>query len=188
MNRFPVCPFPAEFEVDSEGNRIPDPEFGYKLTAQSVENRRKWRTACLEGREPMSDLPLHLRVSPHRPANTLPRLLFGFPVRLSQVFDYAKRRKIKLLDETKADPVYRTMHAIMKVVSDLDRRSGADLRYEIPRTDGCDFMIALYTNLTYAQDQLEPEEEEEVIQIISQELRLSQPPKWYWDATYIENS
>ncbi|TFY63556.1 hypothetical protein EVG20_g6264 [Dentipellis fragilis] len=188
MNRFPVCPFSAEFEVDSEGKRIPDPEFGYKLTAQSLENRDRWRAASLKGREPLPTLPSHLRVSPLWPANTLPSLLFGFPLRMHHVFDYAKRRQVKLLDKTRAEPVYRSIHAIMKVIADLDRRCGADLHYGIPRIDGYDFMISLYTNLTLSKDQLEAVEERDVIDILMRELQLSEPPMWYWDASFIENS
>ncbi|KAA1475275.1 hypothetical protein DENSPDRAFT_842020 [Dentipellis sp. KUC8613] len=73
---------------------------------------------------------------------------------------------------------------------DLDRtrRTGADLNYEIPRIEGYDFMISMYTDLTLKHDKLEDDEEREVIEIIQRELRLSESPKWYWDATFIENS
>ncbi|TFY63554.1 hypothetical protein EVG20_g6262 [Dentipellis fragilis] len=198
------APYYAEFEVDSEGNYIPDPKFGYKLTAESMENRREvqrvgslwhslliailqWRAAHFKGREPMLKLPPHLQVSPSRPAHTLPKLLFGFALTFSQAFAYAKRRKLKLLNE-KSDPVLRPSFAALKTITDLDRRTGADLSYQIPRVEGFDFMIALYANLTLEDDQLEEEEEKEVIEIIQRELRISDPPKWYWDGTFIENS
>ncbi|TFY63557.1 hypothetical protein EVG20_g6265 [Dentipellis fragilis] len=182
-----LCPYYAEFERDSQGNYIPDPEFGYKLTAESMENRRQWRARCFKGREPMDDLPSHFCVSARRPAHTLPRLLFGFPLRFDQAYEFAKRRKLKLLGEN-SDPDLRPSFAALKTIMDLDRRSGADLRYEIPRIEGYDFMISLYTNLTLEDDQLEKEEEKEVIEIIQRELQISDPPKWYWDATFIENS
>ncbi|KAA1475278.1 hypothetical protein DENSPDRAFT_418524 [Dentipellis sp. KUC8613] len=181
------CPYYAEYEVDSEGNYIPDPEFGYKLTSESIENRREWRATYFKGREPMLTLPPHLQVSPSRPAHMLPKLLFGFALSFSQAFSYAKRRKIKLLGE-KADPILRPSYAALKTITDLDRRTGADLNYEIPRVEGYDFMIALYSNLTLEDDQLEEEEEKEVIEILQRELRISDPPMWYWDGTFIENS
>ncbi|TFY51391.1 hypothetical protein EVG20_g11018, partial [Dentipellis fragilis] len=153
--------------LDSEGNRIPDPNFGYKLTAQSLENRHQWRVAFFEGREPMEDL--------------LPEYCWH------HIFDYAERRKIKVLDEAKSEPIYRRSHAALSVLADLDRRCGADLFYEFPRCDGCDLMISMYMT-PWAQDQLELQEEKEVIEILQRELRVSEPPKWYWDATNLENS
>ncbi|KAA1475276.1 hypothetical protein DENSPDRAFT_852861 [Dentipellis sp. KUC8613] len=184
MNHGSVFPFPAEFELDSEGNRIPDPDFGFKLTAQSLENRRKWRATRRKAREPLLVLPPDLHVSREHPVDTLPRLMFGFPLRWQHTIDYAKRRKLKLLDESKANPVYYKSHAALVAIAHLDRRCGADLRHEFPRLDGYDFMVSLYTNHTLEEDQLEPQEEKEVIEIIQQELQLSGPPKWYWDPAY----
>ncbi|TFY61122.1 hypothetical protein EVG20_g7180 [Dentipellis fragilis] len=178
MNRFLVCPFSAEFELESEGNSIPDPDFGFKLTAQSL---LQWRATRRRDREPLLIPPPELHVSRERPADTLPRLLFGFPLRWQHVIDYAKRRKLKLLDETKSDPVYRKSHAALVAIADLDRRCGADLRYEFPRLDDYDFMVSLYTNITLDEDELEPQGEKQVIEFIQRELRLSGPQKWYWD-------
>ncbi|KAA1475274.1 hypothetical protein DENSPDRAFT_418424 [Dentipellis sp. KUC8613] len=188
MNRCYTLPFPAEFELDSEGNRIPDPDFGFRLTAQSLENRRKWHDAFFKGRDPMEALPSEYRVSSRRPAYTLPRLVFGFAIQCHHIFGYAERRRIKVLDEAKSEPIYRRSHAALSVLADLDRRCGADLSYEFPRWDDCDLMICLYTNLTLAQDQLEPQEEKEVIEILQRELQISEPPKWYWDGTNTANS
>ncbi|KAA1475281.1 hypothetical protein DENSPDRAFT_418541 [Dentipellis sp. KUC8613] len=175
-----IFPYYAEFERDAQGNYIPDPEFGYKLTAESMENHRQWRALYFKGNEPMITLPSHFRVSARRPANTLPTLHFGFPLQFDQAFEYAKRRKLKLLGEN-ADPDLRPSFAAIKTIMDLDRRTGADLRYEIPRIEGYDFMISLYTNLTLEADQLEKEEEKEVADIIQRELQISDPPMWYWD-------
>ncbi|KAA1475287.1 hypothetical protein DENSPDRAFT_883447 [Dentipellis sp. KUC8613] len=178
-----VCfaPYPAVYELDSEGNRIPDPVLGWKLTPQSMENRRKWREERFRGAEPLEELTPFQKYYPQVPWHTPPKMFFGLAVQWHHFVDYAKRHGIELKepDSTEHD---RICYAVMVSTEHMSKLVRAPLGYETPRVEGADMMIALWSNYNWLTQELEDEERDEVISILQKELGITAKPMWYYDS------
>ncbi|TFY51392.1 hypothetical protein EVG20_g11019 [Dentipellis fragilis] len=75
----------------------------------------------------------------------------GRVICVGQVIDYVKHQELQLLT-TKADPAYCRSCPALKTIVDLNRRTGADLNYEIQTVEDYEFMISTYTSLTLKHD------------------------------------
>ncbi|TFY74943.1 hypothetical protein EWM64_g9069 [Hericium alpestre] len=125
----------------------------------------------------MEQLPAEDFVYPQKPHCNPPRMHFGLGVKAQSLYEYAfKRRLVPAEWRGDEDCEYIVFQAAVK---ELDRLCGTKLYLEFPLGTDYDWMVARFTNYIWYYEELEPEEEEEVMDIIRRELGVHDSPRWY---------
>ncbi|TFY55403.1 hypothetical protein EVG20_g9330 [Dentipellis fragilis] len=176
--------YPIEFVLDEEGYRIRDPEsgFGWKVTEESLENRRKWAAEHYKGTEPIEILNRAYFLDPHDQSK-VPRLMYyGLGVKTKQLVDYAKQHKLVAYDENKFN-VYTEALLMRATNRHLQQLCRTDLTLETPYCESAQWVITLHTNHNwFVQELADPNDIRKVIKTIQTELQLEQPAMWYYAA------
>ncbi|TFY75155.1 hypothetical protein EWM64_g8855 [Hericium alpestre] len=174
----------VEFELDAHGNKVLDPIWGYKLTERSQKACREYRRSIVKGREPMRDLPIHLRTDPRLPHLKPPRLQYGLAFTNQHIMDCVARYKIPLMDVPPEQHHIRICDAILKVTQLLTVACQMLIHITVPVDVENGWMIGLYDNYNWWTERLVEEEEEEVVDMIREVLKIdsSSPLQWYYDS------
>ncbi|TFY75158.1 hypothetical protein EWM64_g8856 [Hericium alpestre] len=175
--------YTIQYEHDTEGNKIPDRVWGYKLTEQTIQARHEYRQAMTRGREPMEDLPSHLRAYPRRPDLEPPKLQHGLAFTTEQLLDCAEHYELPLVDLPFEKCNLRVRDALCEVDSLLSGACNMILRITAPVDVDNEWMVPLYDNYNWWSERLVPEEEEEVVTLIRRALKIDMPLRWYYDAS-----
>ncbi|TFY75159.1 hypothetical protein EWM64_g8853 [Hericium alpestre] len=172
----------VEFERDVDGNKVPDPVWGYKFTQRSQEARLEYRRNLVKGREPMRELPDHIRADPRFPYRKPPRWQYGLAFTNEQLMDCVARFKIPLMDVPADEHGIRLSDAILKVNKLLTVTCQMVIHITVPIDVENSWMVCLYDNHNWWSEQLVEEEEEEVVDIVRQALNINLPLQWYYDS------
>ncbi|TFY78502.1 hypothetical protein EWM64_g5514 [Hericium alpestre] len=179
MSAFPSF-YLVEFELDVEGNKIPDPLWGYRLTERSLEARREYRRCLVKGREPMRELPDSLRA--RLPYQQPPRWQYGLAFTYEQLMDCVARFNIPLIEVSPDEQHLRLCDAILKVNKLLTAACKMVIHITVPIDEENSWMVGLYDNYNWWSEQLVEEEGEEVVDIIRRALNIDLPLQWYYDS------
>ncbi|TFY77241.1 hypothetical protein EWM64_g6774 [Hericium alpestre] len=172
-----------EYELDSNGNKIPDGVKGWKITDRGRAARLKYRKACLKDRKPMSKLPRKLLTFPDNPYFCPPLIHFALPFSTDQMLDFNARHNIPLEDGPHSKYHILLSIALKRCVNHLCKLCDT---YRLTLIIPCDvkheWAVALHSNYNWYKEELVEEDEKEVVEIIKKELKIERGPKWYYDA------
>ncbi|KAA1476930.1 hypothetical protein DENSPDRAFT_844056 [Dentipellis sp. KUC8613] len=138
----------------------------------------------MKGREPMDDLPEHLRVYPgDRPTRRPNRVQYGIPVTIYQLHDYAISRGLPI--GRPSGPMSRRARYYTnlqeKVTADLKDLCETTLHPAGILSVDYDCIVALHDNYTWFDEELEDDEERQVVEILQRELKTTEKARWYFD-------
>ncbi|KAL6306890.1 hypothetical protein BKA93DRAFT_124783 [Sparassis latifolia] len=114
-----------------------------------------------------------------------PLLQYGIAVNFDKLLSYAKEKNLLEPAARKRGVSLSSlsdMPIISEVIKALEVACNARLHYTAPWVPDYEGMVALYSNYSMFWEQLEEEHEQEVINILQEELGVTEEPMWYWDA------
>ncbi|TFY74848.1 hypothetical protein EWM64_g9164 [Hericium alpestre] len=171
-----------EYELDSNGNRIPDGVKGWKLTDRARAARLNYRKLCFKDRKPMSKLPKKLLTFPDNPYLRPPLIYFALPFSTDQMLDFNARHNIPLVDGPHSKYTICLSIALKRGMNHLCKLCDTyALTLIIPCDVKHEWGVALHSNYNWYEEELEEEDEKEVVEIIKRELKIKKGPKWYYD-------
>ncbi|KAI0057679.1 hypothetical protein BV25DRAFT_1919999 [Artomyces pyxidatus] len=131
-------------------------------------------------RKPLARLPFKYRVTKGRPDT--PLLAFGFPRTRQQLFEYARKHDLRNEDypDEPVEPDVCMFPSLTRLRDEADEPYLSIMPIFSPT--GLDLhLVTLYTNYTMHVLQCVPEEEEDIIRVLQNELGIDERPMWYWD-------
>ncbi|TFY74086.1 hypothetical protein EWM64_g9927 [Hericium alpestre] len=172
-----------ECELDSNGNKIPDGILGWKLSERGRAAEDEFCKVNFKDRQPMSQISSTLLVLPETPYNHPPVLYWALPFDTQQMLDFNERHGIPLVDVPNEKYAMRISMAVKQGMSRLrDLCELWSLKLVMPIDMKHEWGVGLYSNYTWYDEALIPEDEKDVVEIIKKELKIEKPPMWYYDS------